>query len=145
MNRYSSNIWVRLPLFVPAIFFLIIGLIMFYVCFAETSIQLPTFIEKFCIFAMAAFLTLVAATFVRIALKDFYQEIVIDHEKIFIRQIFDNATVTWPEIKTVNDTAATLTITTIEEKTVNIGADVTGFEEIKQEVISRYNEIKRAR
>jgi hypothetical protein len=121
---------------VPAVFFAFFSFIMFYICFAETQVQVPSFIQKLCIFLMATFLALLTFTLIRIGLKDYYHEIVPGERGIHFRQAFGSSSLRWEEIKQVHESPSTLSLTTHEGRSVNIGADTGGFEELKELVIT---------
>ncbi|MDQ7827288.1 MAG: hypothetical protein RDV48_31125 [Candidatus Eremiobacteraeota bacterium] len=135
--KYSSNILVRLPLLVPALISTLISLAMFYVCFAETSIQVPSFVEKSCIFIMAAFLLWLAFTFIKIGIRDFYVAIEPQDDGLRFEGLFQKVFLRWNEIKQVQESASTLMITASDGMTLNVSADLIGFDEFRSLVMAK--------
>jgi hypothetical protein len=137
MRKYSSTLIMRLPLMVPAVFFALLSFVMFYICFAETQLQVPSFIQKLCIFLMASFLAWLTFTFLRIGMKDYYLEILPGEDEILFRQLFRSFSLRWLDIKQVHESPSTLSLTTHDGLSANIGADTAHFEELKERVLQK--------
>lgn len=121
----------------PAIISAIISFVMYYIVFTETMVQIPTFVEKFCIFAMATFLAWVTITLIRIGFRDFFLEIIPGVEGIDFRQINRSFSIRWEDIKLAHESASTLSITTNDKRMVSISADLTNYETLKDIIISK--------
>jgi hypothetical protein len=124
----------RLPLLVPAFFSAMLTFVMLYICTYRHSVESMGLAEKASILIIAAFFAWLAFTFVRIAFRDFYKEIAVTGESISFVTHFRSIQLAWGDIKNVSETASTLLITANDGRQVGIGADVTGYEELKEHV-----------
>jgi len=135
--KFSSNLLMRLPLMVPAFFLGLASFVMFYVCFAETSIQVPSFVQKLCIFIMAAFLALLAISFIRIGFRDYYVAIEPGEEGVRFQGLTGTVYLRWDELKRVHESASTLSLEKSGGVTLNVSSDLTGYDEFRSIVLGK--------